>query len=183
MAYHPAGLSKCAAAGLPRSSAQCAHPYGVYRPESTAFKWVRFDGSRDGAVDVIDDDGMGQHDAFGGTEDRTVEFGPDESMDSLLDAGGHLNETHTFDGSADFMVTRIDTLNPDGSLGSSNRHVQPVGAPGKAGGQSGSSSHFPSSPYWPAQWFGWRERHLESVRCVKACRQPVSKRAGTAHQD
>ena len=87
------------------------------------------------AVDVIDDDGMGQHDAFGGTEDRTVEFGPDESMDSLLDAGGHLNETHTFDGSADFMVTRIDTLNPDGSLGSSNRHVQPVGAPGKAGGQ------------------------------------------------
>ena len=115
------------------------------------------------AVDIIDD-GMGQHDAFGGTEDATMEFGPDESLDSLLDAGGHLNETHTFDGSADFMVTRIDTSIQMVHLGSLNQHSPgPQARPERPADKSGFWWHSLSSRYWPAPSFGLLERLLRAL--------------------
>ncbi|MEE2755130.1 MAG: serine/threonine-protein kinase [Myxococcota bacterium] len=70
------------------------------------------------AVDALDLEGelTGHQAAFTGGDDATMEYNTEDSIDSLLDDAntgiGSANATHTFDGSIDYMMTRVETLDP-----------------------------------------------------------------------
>ncbi|MBV71108.1 MAG: hypothetical protein CMH52_07125 [Myxococcales bacterium] len=87
-------------------------------------------GSQDMHTDAIDaldleSDSAGQQAGFSGGDDATMEYNTEDSIDSLLDDAntgiGSANATHTFDSSIDYMMTRVETLNPPGNESQSRK--------------------------------------------------------------